>query len=570
MSTLDWKPLTEGDLPALTHLAQCCLERDGGLPLLATEPMLRQLFLSGHSVGGRDETGELIAAAGAFLDASATRSVTALVHPSVRSQGIGEQLLKWWLAQAGGGPMRVVAETASPESDAFAARLGLERTFAEHVMRRPLVEVPRIVRPAEVHTYPWTADTQYLFHAAYSRSFANRPGFPDTPYAEWVRSVEEDEGFHPDLSRVALDEDGHVAGFVTISDNWIDQVGVVPEWRGQRLGAHLVVRSLRTLRKAGYEQAWLAVNVDNPSARALYRSLGFLDSGVRARYQQVGPSRARTSSPAYPRGYAGLMSPVVLLLAVLVGMALGLLGGGGSILTVPLLVYIAGLDAKEAIATSLLVVGVTSLAALVPHARAGRVRWRTGAIFGAAAMAGAYAGGRIAEFIPGTVLLVAFALMMVATAVAMIRGRARQDAAGPGSGSAAGDAGGSASVRELPVKLVLLEGVVVGLVTGLVGAGGGFLVVPALVLLGGLPMPVAVGTSLLVIAMKSFAGLAGYLSSVSIDWGLAAAVTAMAVLGSIGGALLSGRVPQDRLRQGFGWFVLVMGVLVLGQSALTS
>jgi len=298
MSTLDWKPLTEGDLPALTHLAQCCLERDGGLPLLATEPMLRQLFLSGHSVGGRDETGELIAAAGAFLDASATRSVTALVHPSVRSQGIGEQLLKWWLAQAGGGPMRVVAETASPESDAFAARLGLERTFAEHVMRRPLVEVPRIVRPAEVHTYPWTADTQYLFHAAYSRSFANRPGFPDTPFAEWVRSVEEDEGFHPDLSRVALDEDGHVAGFVTISDNWIDQVGVVPEWRGQRLGAHLVVRSLRTLRKAGYEQAWLAVNVDNPSARALYRSLGFLDSGVRARYQQVGPIQGKD----VPRG----------------------------------------------------------------------------------------------------------------------------------------------------------------------------------------------------------------------------------------------------------------------------
>jgi mycothiol synthase len=160
------------------------------------------------------------------------------------------------------------------------------------VMRRPLVEVPRIVRPAEVHTYPWTADTQYLFHAAYSRSFANRPGFPDTPYEEWVSSVGEDDGFHPDLSRVALDDDGYVAGFVTISDNWIDQVGVVPEWRGQRLGAHLVVRSLRTLRKAGYDQAWLAVNVDNPSARALYHSLGFLDSGVRARYQQVGPIEA--------------------------------------------------------------------------------------------------------------------------------------------------------------------------------------------------------------------------------------------------------------------------------------
>lgn len=260
------------------------------------------------------------------------------------------------------------------------------------------------------------------------------------------------------------------------------------------------------------------------------------------------------------------MSPAVLLLAVLVGVALGLLGGGGSILTVPLLVYVAGLEAKEAIATSLLVVGVTSLAALVPHARAGRVRWRIGAIFGTAAMAGAYAGGRVAEFVPGTVLLVAFALMMLATAVAMIRGRgrSRSDAGGPGGSSAGG------GVRDLPVRLVLLEGVVVGLVTGLVGAGGGFLVVPALVLLGGLPMPVAVGTSLLVISMKSFAGLAGYLSSVSIDWGLAAAVTAMAVVGSVVGALLAGRVPQDRLRQAFGWFVLVMGVFVLGQTALAA
>lgn len=254
------------------------------------------------------------------------------------------------------------------------------------------------------------------------------------------------------------------------------------------------------------------------------------------------------------------MTPLVLLLAVLVGVALGLLGGGGSILTVPLLVYVAGLEAKEAIATSLFVVGVTSLAALVPHARAGRVRWRTGAIFGVAAMAGAYAGGRVAEFIPGTVLLIAFALMMVATAVAMIRGRGRA-----GTGVA-----GDEKDRDLPVKLVLLEGVVVGLVTGLVGAGGGFLVVPALVLLGGLPMSAAVGTSLLVIAMKSFAGLAGYLSSVTIDWGLALAVTGMAVLGSVVGALLAGRVPQDRLRQAFGWFVLVMGVVVLGQSAIAA
>lgn len=242
---------------------------------------------------------------------------------------------------------------------------------------------------------------------------------------------------------------------------------------------------------------------------------------------------------------------LVLLLAVAVGVSLGLLGGGGSILAVPLLVYVAGLDSKEAIATSLLVVGITSLAALVPHARAGRVRWRTGLVFGAAAMAGAYVGGRLAEFIPGTVLLIAFSLMMLATAVAMIRGR---------RAVAERDGG-------MRVGLVLVEGGVVGLVTGMVGAGGGFLVVPALVLLGGLPMSAAVGTSLLVIAMKSFAGLGGYLASVQIDWGLAAAVTAAAVLGSVVGGTLTGRVPADTLRKGFGWFVVVMGVFVLAQQA---
>jgi hypothetical protein len=242
---------------------------------------------------------------------------------------------------------------------------------------------------------------------------------------------------------------------------------------------------------------------------------------------------------------------LVLVLALAIGLSLGLLGGGGSILAVPLLVYVAGLGAKEAIATSLLVVGVTSLAALVPHALARRVRWRTGLVFGAAAMAGAYAGGRLAEFVPGTALLVGFAVMMLATAVAMIRGRRAVE---PRPGGARPWA-------------VLLEGGVVGLVTGMVGAGGGFLVVPALVLLGGLPMGAAVGTSLLVIALKSFAGLAGYAAGVEVDWGLAATVSAAAVAGSVAGGALTGRVPADGLRRGFGWFVIAMGAFVLAQEA---
>jgi uncharacterized membrane protein YfcA len=168
-------------------------------------------------------------------------------------------------------------------------------------------------------------------------------------------------------------------------------------------------------------------------------------------------------------------------------------------------------------------------------------------------MAGAFAGGLLGGHLPGQLLLIAFALVMLATAIAMLRGRKNVDA--------------SKVHGEVPVGRVLLDGVVVGLVTGLVGAGGGFLVVPALALLGGLPMGVAVGTSLLVIAMKSFAGLAGYLATVPIDWALTGAVTAAAVVGSLVGARLVDRIPADALRRGFGWFVLAMGAFVLVQQA---
>ncbi|MGQ4268900.1 sulfite exporter TauE/SafE family protein [Nocardiopsis changdeensis] len=244
--------------------------------------------------------------------------------------------------------------------------------------------------------------------------------------------------------------------------------------------------------------------------------------------------------------------PVILVvgLTAVVGLTLGLLGGGGSILMVPLLAYVAGLPPKEAIAVSLVVVGATSLVGAFAHARRGNVRWRTGLLFGAAGMGGAFLGGLAGGHVPGTVLMVAFALMMVATAAAMLRG----------GGS---PAGGGERHGEPPLWRILADGLAVGAVTGLVGAGGGFLVVPALALLGGLPMPVAVGTSLLVIAMKSFAGLTGYLASVSPDWALVAAVTAAAVAGSLVGTRLASRVPEAALRRGFGVFVLVMGVLVL-------
>jgi uncharacterized protein len=245
-----------------------------------------------------------------------------------------------------------------------------------------------------------------------------------------------------------------------------------------------------------------------------------------------------------------------LAAAVVIGLLLGLLGGGGSILTVPVLIYLAGIEPKAAIAMSLFIVGATALVAMGSHARAGRVQWRTGMLFGAAGMVGAYAGGRIAAYLPGAVLLGGFAVMMMLTAVAMIRRCKRCEA--------------NAAPRRRPVLKILGEGATVGLFTGLVGAGGGFLVVPALVILGGLSMPVAIGTSLLVIAAKSFAGLVGYLHSTAIDWSLTLAVTAIAIAGSLIGGRLVGRIDPAALRRAFGWFVAVMGLALLaGQLSST-
>ena len=246
------------------------------------------------------------------------------------------------------------------------------------------------------------------------------------------------------------------------------------------------------------------------------------------------------------------MLVVVLALSITIGVSLGLLGGGGSILTVPILTYVAGMSAKSAIASSLFVVGVTSAAGLLAHARAGRVRWRTGILFGTAGMIGAYAGGHASAFIPGRLLMILFGLMMAVTAVAMLRkGRAIEP-----------------RTSDVPIAKVLVNGVGVGLVAGVVGAGGGFLIVPALVLRGGLSMPLAIGTSLVVISMQSFAGFVGHLGYVAIDWPITLGVTFAAVIGSVIGGNFVGRIPPTALRRGFGVFIIAMAALVLVKELL--
>ncbi|WP_034647617.1 sulfite exporter TauE/SafE family protein [Corynebacterium sputi] len=251
---------------------------------------------------------------------------------------------------------------------------------------------------------------------------------------------------------------------------------------------------------------------------------------------------------------------IAVLAAVIVGVLVGVLGGGGSILTVPVLTYVLGMEPHEAIASSLVIVGLTALFGMIPHARARRVRWRIGLIFGAAGMVGAFLGGLLGGVLPGEVLMVAFAVMMIATSAAMLRPRRLPSSrTSPG-----GEPAPFQSVR------IAIDGLLVGIATGVVGAGGGFMIVPALVLLAGLPMTAAVGTSLLVISMKSAAGLSGYLVNVQIDWPLVLGFSAIAIVGAQGGYLLASRIPEQTLRKAFGWFVMVMGVFIIVQEVLVA
>ena len=244
-----------------------------------------------------------------------------------------------------------------------------------------------------------------------------------------------------------------------------------------------------------------------------------------------------------------------LLIAALMGISLGLLGGGGSILAVPILKYALGFGAKEAIVSSLAVVGATSLFGALSHWREGRVRWRTGLVFGLVAMAGAYLGAEyLAPFLGGATQLALFGVVMLVAAFLVFReGESARYAPGTEKGTLA----------RTYLQLLFAVGGAVGILTGLVGVGGGFLIVPALVLLAKVPMKEAVGTSLLVIALNSFAGFAGYLGEVSFQWGLMVLFAALAVAGSFAGTYLVRFVPQGALKRSFAVFLIVMAAFIL-------
>ncbi|GBF04494.1 membrane protein [Deinococcus aerius] len=240
--------------------------------------------------------------------------------------------------------------------------------------------------------------------------------------------------------------------------------------------------------------------------------------------------------------------------AALIGLSLGLLGSGGSILTVPVLVYLVNEPEKLAIAESLAIVGAISLFGAIPYALKRQIDWRSVLWFGIPGVAGTYLGAALSVYLSGVAQLMLFAVVMLLAAIMMFRpGGAQPEAA--------------TNHKRSPLKIGA-EGLVVGVLTGLVGVGGGFLIIPALVLLGGLPMSLAVGTSLLIIAAKSFVGFYKYVhvlgeQNLSMNWSLILIFAVIGILGSFLGARVGRKVSNEGLRRGFAAFLVVMGVYVL-------
>ncbi|MCH8477907.1 MAG: sulfite exporter TauE/SafE family protein [Wenzhouxiangella sp.] len=237
--------------------------------------------------------------------------------------------------------------------------------------------------------------------------------------------------------------------------------------------------------------------------------------------------------------------------AVLIGIALGLFGSGGSIVTVPVLVYLVGQPEKVAIAGSLAIVGAVAGLGALSYLRRGMIDWRSVLWFGVPGILGTVGGAWLAEFVSGRFQLAVFALVMLVAAYGMLRKRAT-----------------TAAVKARARWKIIVDGIAVGALTGFVGVGGGFLIIPALILLGGLNPVIAVGTSLGIIALKSLAGFAKYLSvldrlDMSVDWTIIGIFILLGGVGSVFGGWLGRRLPAEVFRKAFAALLLIVAAVIL-------
>ncbi|MGA9650307.1 sulfite exporter TauE/SafE family protein [Pedobacter sp.] len=258
------------------------------------------------------------------------------------------------------------------------------------------------------------------------------------------------------------------------------------------------------------------------------------------------------------------MEIIAYVASALIGISLGLIGGGGSILTMPVLVYLFGVNPLLATSYSLFIVGSTSLAGTVGNFKRGLVNIKTALLFGSASISTVFLTRKfIIPLIPKTIIkigdfeltenmlmMVLFAVLMVAAATAMIKGERAENSS-------------QIKKNQLHLGKLLLFGIAIGLATGFLGAGGGFLLIPTLVILVGLPMKEAVGTSLFIIALNSLIGFTGDLGHFQIDWIFLAKITTVAIAGIVVGGMINKKIDGGKLKKGFGWFVLVMGCYII-------
>ena len=250
---------------------------------------------------------------------------------------------------------------------------------------------------------------------------------------------------------------------------------------------------------------------------------------------------------------------LVFSLSVLIGLVMGLLGAGGSIMTTPLFLYVEHMPPVEAIASSLIVVAVATAFGLIGHAKRGHIQWRTGFIFGISGMLSAFVGGQVGSHLPSDILLFTFSMIMTVTGIAMIRRRNDLETESPH--------------RPITHRLIL-NGALVGFITGTVGVGGGFMVVPALVLFGGLAMKDAIATSFVIGITNCLGAFSGYVlrfdsdtlvslnTEISFDFKIILPALIGTSLGALVGSMFSSRVKAQKLKSAFGWFVILLAVFV--------
>ena len=257
------------------------------------------------------------------------------------------------------------------------------------------------------------------------------------------------------------------------------------------------------------------------------------------------------------------MEIVGYIFALIIGLTLGLTGGGGSILTVPILVYLMGTSPVLATAYSLFIVGTSALCGSISFMKQKLVHYKSALIFGAPALIAVYATRKfLMPIIPEQIfeigslmlskdmlIMVVFAIIMVMASISMIRTKKEKVE--------------ESQIIKYNYPMILVEGIIVGVVTGFIGAGGGFLIIPALVIFAKMPMKLAIGTSLLIIAIKSLIGFLGDIGEQNIDWIFLISFTAVAVIGIYFGVFLNKKISSKKLKQGFGWFVLAMGVFII-------